>query len=52
MIDAAQWFKTLRNNLGKKTCELGEHDIVRIRDTFFAFEETEHSRIFHNAAFG
>ncbi len=52
LIDATQWFKPLRKNLGKKNCELGEADIARICDTFLAFEETEQSKIFDNAAFG
>jgi type I restriction enzyme M protein len=41
LIDATQWFKPLRKNLGKKNCELAESDIQRICDTFLAFEETE-----------
>ena len=52
LIDATQWFKPLRKNLGKKNCELSEADITRICDTFLAFEETEQSKIFPNAAFG
>ena len=52
LIDATQWFKPLRKNLGKKNCELSDEDIRRICDTFLAFEETEHSKIFPNAAFG
>ena len=52
LIDATQWFKPLRKNLGKKSCELSEEDITRICDTFLAFEETEQSRIFPNQAFG
>ena len=52
LIDATQWFKPLRKNLGKKNCELSEADIQRICDTFMAFEETEQSKIFPNAAFG
>ncbi len=52
LIDATGWFEPLRKNLGKKNCELGEQDIARICDTFLAFEETEQSRIFDNAAFG
>ena len=52
LIDATQWFQSLRKNLGKKNCELGEEDIARICDTFLAFEETEESKIFDNAAFG
>ena len=52
LIDATKWFKPLRKNLGKKNCELAEEDIQRICDTFLAFEETEQSKIFPNAAFG
>ena len=52
LIDATQWFKPLRKNLGKKNCELSEEDIERICGTFEAFEESEHSKIFQNEAFG
>ena len=52
LIDATQWFKPLRKNLGKKNCELSEEDIARICDTFLKFEESEQSKIFPNAAFG
>ncbi len=52
LIDATQWFKPLRKNLGKKNCELGEEDITRIVRTLIDFAETENSRIFQNEAFG
>ena len=52
LIDATKWYQPLRKNLGKKNCELGEEDIARICDTFLAFEQTEESRIFDNAALG
>jgi len=52
LIDATAWFEPLRKNLGKKNCELSEQDIQRICDVFLAFEESEQSRIFPNAAFG
>ena len=52
LIDATQWFKPLRKNLGKKNCELSAEDIQRICDTFLAFQETEQSKVFPNAAFG
>src|SRR5512139_2802715 len=52
LIDATQWFKPLRKNLGKKNCELSEEDIQKICDTFLKFEETEQSKLFPNAAFG
>ena len=52
LIDATEWYQPLRKNLGKKNCELGEADIQRICDTFLAFEKSEQSKIFDNAAFG
>ena len=52
LIDASTWFRPLRKNLGKKNCELAEADIRRVCDVFLAFEETDHSKIFPNAAFG
>ncbi len=52
LIDATQWYKPLRKNLGKKNCELSDEDIARICDTFLKFEDTEQSKIFPNAAFG
>jgi type I restriction enzyme M protein len=52
LIDATQWFKPLRKNLGKKNCELAPEDIERISHTFLDFKETPESKIFPNAAFG
>jgi type I restriction enzyme M protein len=52
LIDATQWYRPLRKNLGKKNCELSEEDIARICDTFLALRETEQSKVFPNAAFG
>jgi type I restriction enzyme M protein len=52
LIDATQWFKPLRKNLGKKNCELSDEHIQLICDTFLKFEETEQSKIFPNPAFG
>lgn len=52
LIDASQWFKPLRKNLGKKNCELSPDDIERITQTFLAFKETPESKIFQNEAFG
>ena len=52
LIDATQWFRPLRKNLGDKNCELSEEDVGRICDAFLAFEETEQSKIFQNEAFG
>ena len=52
LIDATQWFRPLRKNLGNKNCELSEADIQRICDVYLAFEETPESKIFPNRAFG
>jgi type I restriction enzyme M protein len=52
LIDASQWFKPLRKNLGKKNCELSAQDIERISQTFRDFKETPESKIFPNEAFG
>jgi type I restriction enzyme M protein len=52
LIDATDWYTSLRKNLGQKNCELSEEDIQRIVDTFLAFVETEQSKIFPNQAFG
>jgi type I restriction enzyme M protein len=52
LIDATQWFRPLRKNLGKKNCELAPDDIERITTTFLEFAETPESKIFPNQAFG
>ena len=52
LIDASQWFKPLRKNLGNKNCELAPDDIERISRTFLDFKQTPESKIFPNAAFG
>ncbi len=52
LIDATQWFKPLRKNLGKKNCELADEDIQRISDVFRNFKDSEHSKIFANEEFG
>jgi len=52
LIDATNWYQSLRKKLGNKNCELGEDDIARICDAFLAFDETEQSKVFDNEAFG
>ena len=52
LIDATQWYRPLRKNLGSKNCELSDGDVQRICDAFLAFDETEQSKIFPNKAFG
>jgi type I restriction enzyme M protein len=46
LIDATEWYKPLRKNLGKKNCELSEEDIGRICDAFLSFKETDNPRSF------
>ncbi len=52
LIDASQWYRPLRKNLGTKNCELGKEDIARICETFLEFKESAQSKIFDNADFG
>lgn len=52
LIDATQWYRPLRKNLGKKNCEFAPEDIERICKAYLAFEPTEQSKLFPNAAFG
>jgi type I restriction enzyme M protein len=52
LIDASQWFKPLRKNLGKKNCELSPDNIERVNKTFLDFKETPESKIFPNDSFG
>ena len=52
LIDATEWFKPLRKNLGNKNCELSVADIDRICETFLKLKQTEQSKIFPNEAFG
>ena len=52
LIDATNWSRPLRKNLGNKSCELSDDDVQRICRAFLDFEETEQSKIFPNEAFG
>ena len=53
LINATEWYRPLRRNLGQKTLRtVPTEDIQRICDTFLDFEETEESKIFPNEAFG
>ena len=52
LIDASQWFKPLRKNLGKKNCELAQDDIAKVLASYEDFKETEQSKIFPNEGFG
>src|SRR5216684_7859499 len=44
LIDATEWYKPLRKNMGQKNCELSPQDIERICDTYLGFNETDHSK--------
>ena len=52
LINATEWYRPLRRNMGQKNCELSPEDIQRICDTLLDFQDTEESKIFPNAAFG
>ncbi len=52
LIDATGIYTPLRKNLGKKNCEFSDGQIRQITDIFLAFEASEQSKIFPNAAFG
>jgi type I restriction enzyme M protein len=52
LINATEWYKPLRKNLGKKNCELSEDNIREICSLFLDFRESEQSKIFPNEAFG
>jgi type I restriction enzyme M protein len=52
LVDATEWYRPLRKNLGDKSRELGDVDIDRICETYMAFANDEHSRIFPNEEFG
>jgi len=52
LIDATQWYRPLRKNLGKKNCELSEDDIAQVMATYDAFTDGPQSKVFANEAFG
>jgi type I restriction enzyme M protein len=52
LIDATEWFKPLRKNLGRKNCELSVDDHKLILETFLKFEQNKKSKIFLNNHFG
>lgn len=52
LIDATEWFQSLRKSLGKKNCELAEGHIHNICKLIVDPVQTKHSKIFSNSAFG
>jgi type I restriction enzyme M protein len=52
LIDATNWYQSLRKNLGKNNCELNEDNIKAISDLIVTPKQTEQSKVFENAEFG
>lgn len=56
LIDATDWYTSLRKNLGSKNRELGPDDIERVIRAFLDFEGSpengEQSKVFFNEEFG
>jgi len=52
LINGSSYFQKMRKSLGSKRNELATDHIQQIQDLYFAFEESEHSKIFDNEDFG
>lgn len=52
LINATNYSRNLRKNLGQKNCELKQEDIQAITEMFLNFEETTDSKILNNEDFG
>ncbi|UAT31458.1 type I restriction-modification system subunit M [Bacillus badius] len=52
LIDAKNYYKKMRRNLGQKNRELDEEHIRDIVDMYIGMKENEHSKIFTNEEFG
>jgi type I restriction enzyme M protein len=52
LINAVQFYKKMRKNLGSKRKELGEADIEKIGKLYFGFKEGNESKIFDTKDFG
>jgi type I restriction enzyme M protein len=52
LIDASNWFKPLRKNLGKKNCEFSDEHVQQIVDLIIKPRETEQCKILPNKALG
>lgn len=46
------FYKNMRKPLGEKRVELLPEHILKVQESYFAFEENEHSKIFDNEDFG
>lgn len=55
LVDATEWYTTLRKNLGKKNCELGPENIERVVRAFLDFDKSkengDRSKVFMNEEF-
>lgn len=52
LINAKDWYKSLRRSLGKRNCELTDEHINEICSQIINFKETENCKILSNQAFG
>ena len=52
LIDATEWYESLRKNQGKKNCRLTDDHIQGICDLFLSMDETEQSKVFPNETLG
>ncbi|KRN88702.1 site-specific dna-methyltransferase (adenine-specific) [Ligilactobacillus ceti DSM 22408] len=52
LIDASNYKRALRKNMGKKNCELSNQDKKDILKLYLNFAETEESKILNNSDFG
>jgi type I restriction enzyme M protein len=52
LINGVDFYQKMRKSLGSKRKELGEADIVRITQSYGAFDQSEYSKIFDGTDFG
>ena len=52
LINAVDFFDTMKRNLGAKNAVISDSHIRQIVERYTGFEETEHSKIYPNAFFG
>ena len=52
LINAVDFFDTMKRNLGAKNAVISDSHIRQIVERYTGFEETEHSKIYSNAFFG
>jgi type I restriction enzyme M protein len=52
LIDATNWYRPLRRNLGKRNCEMTPDHIQAVLDAYEAMEPSDTSIVLSNSAFG